>query len=76
MAKKVTAVPSTSIVTIGGSAHLFVEESKARFRPIPITTGQSSQAFTGVTSVLPTEARVVVKGASLLLAAWEERSAE
>lgn len=75
-AKKVTAVPSTSIVTIGGAAHLFTEEPNGRFQPIPITTGKSSQAFTEVTSPLPSEARIVVKGASLLLAAWEERAAE
>jgi cobalt-zinc-cadmium efflux system membrane fusion protein len=75
-AQKVTGVPTTSIVTIEGSPHLFVEEAGGRFQPLAITTGESSQSFTEVTVGLPADARVVVKGASLLLAAWEERAAE
>ena len=75
-AQKVTAVPTTSIGTVEGSPHLFVEEAGGRFQPLAITTGESSQSFTEVTTVLPTNARIVVKGASLLLAAWEERAAE
>lgn len=75
-AQKVNAVPSTSLIKIEGAPHLFVEEASGQFRPVAITIGQTSQAFTEVTSGLATDARVVTKGASLLLAAWEERSAE
>lgn len=75
-AQKVTAVPSTSVVKIAGSAYLFLDEGRGRFQPLQIAIGQSSQAFVEVTSALPEKARVVVSGASLLLAAWEDRAAE
>lgn len=75
-AQKVNAVPSTSLVKIEGIPHLFIEEASGQFRPVAITTGQQSQAYTEVTSSLAADTRVVTKGASLLLAAWEERSAE
>ncbi len=75
-ARKVRAVPRTSVVKIGGSPHLFLARSGGSFQPLEIKTGQSSQEFVEVTSELSEGARVVVSGASLLLAAWEDRAAE
>lgn len=75
-AGKVTAVPSNALVTIAGSPHLFLDQGDGLYQPLAITTGQASQAFTEITSELPDGARVVDSGASLLLAAWEDRTAE
>lgn len=75
-AEKVTAVPSTALVTIAGAPHLFLAQSGRQFQPLAVTVGQSSQAFTEITSPLPKEAQVVVSGANLLLAAWEDRAGE
>jgi len=75
-AKKVTAVPGTALVMIAGSKSLFLADGKGGFQPIAVTTGQSSQQYTEITSNLPAGARVVTSGASLLLAAWEDLTSQ
>ena len=75
-APQVLAAPSGSIVLIEGKPHLFVEQSKGNFRPVPVTLGRHSQDFSEISAGLKDGTKIVSTGASLLLAAWEEHSAE
>ena len=75
-AQKVTAAPASAIVSIEGKPHLFTEEENGRFQPIALSTGKRSQEFIEITEGPGSDVQIVVKGASLLLAAWEERVSE
>lgn len=70
----VPAAPSGALVSIAGSPHLFLEESPGNYRPVPVTLGRQSQDFAEITNGPATGSHIVTTGASLLLAAWEERS--
>jgi multidrug efflux pump subunit AcrA (membrane-fusion protein) len=71
-APQVTAVATASIVQIEGEPHVFRVTGSGGFEPVRIVIGQQSQDFTEVKEGVAKGAMVVVKGASLLLAAWEE----
>lgn len=75
-AQKVPAIPSPAIVSIEGMPYFFIEGEGGRFQPVAVSTGQSSQEFTEIKGGLEGSVQVVVRGASLLLAAWEERTTE
>lgn len=75
-AQKVLAVPATAIVSIDGTPHVFTENESGRFQPVAISIGRTSQEFTEISGGLGGDVRVVVRGASLLLAAWQERVSE
>ena len=68
------SVPSSAIVNIGGKDCVFVDEGGGNYQPIEIVIGQRSQSFVEITGETKSDLKVVDKGASLLLAAWEERA--
>lgn len=73
---QVPATPSGALVSIGGSPHIFLEEGPGSFRPVPVTLGRKSRDYSEITAGPASGSKIVTTGASLLLAAWEERSAE
>ena len=72
---QVPAGPSGALVSIGGSPHLFLE-GPGSYPPVPVTLGRQSHDFSEITTGPAAGSKIVTTGASLLLAAWEERSAE
>lgn len=73
-ATQVIAVPTSSIVKINGKPHVFRVAGSGGFTPVPLALGMKSQDFTEVKEGVQQGAMICVKGASLLLAAWEENA--
>lgn len=73
---KKAAAPVGAVVTIDDEPHVFVEEGEGNYRPVPVQLGERSQQLVEVTEGLEPGAKIVSQRASLLLAAYEERTAE
>jgi cobalt-zinc-cadmium efflux system membrane fusion protein len=70
------SVPSSAVVSIGGKDCVFIDAGGGNYQPQEISIGLKSQNFIEITSDLKSGVNIVEKGASLLLAAWEERVSE
>ena len=70
------SVPSSAVVSIGGKDCVFIDAGGGNYQPQEIAIGLRSQNFIEITSDLKSNVKIVAKGASLLLAAWEERVSE
>ena len=69
------AVPAGAVVELGGRRCVFVAETETRFRPHPVEVVAESSGRIGVRGLAAEGSRIVTRGSSLLLAAWEEAHA-
>jgi len=70
-APELPAVPAGAVVEIDGSPCVFVAEEAGVFRPVHVKVAAGGSEWIGLAGSLPDQSRVVVRGAALLLAAWE-----
>lgn len=74
---KLPAVPVGAVVEIDGQACVFVAEEGSSFRPQAVEVIAESGELLGLKGIATDGTQVVTRGATLLLAAWEEaQSAE
>jgi cobalt-zinc-cadmium efflux system membrane fusion protein len=72
-APSLPAVPAGAVVEINGKAHVFLEEKSGVFRPMEVEVIERSSHWIGLGNPARENQRIVVSGASLLLAAWESK---
>lgn len=66
------AVPRTAVIEVDGDPHVFITKGPGEFQPAPVVVGRKSEFLVEVTSNIPDGAQIVITGANLLLAAWED----
>ena len=70
-APSLPAVPTGAVIEIAGNPCVFYEEKPGVFRPVAVNIMARSSNWIGLGNPVKEGQRLVVGGAALLLAAWE-----